>query len=707
MADNQILTPSLQAVASPVDRFVDPTRDTSGQGLSQLAQSMSKFNPKLQKLIATQVERKAEADFAAGQTAGDQLPSTTQLQGNRDGWRALISETRKTNPEAADRMVGASPHFRKGLVKAKAERVAMALDDHLAMQWEEDAGGIQSMDDPSAVQQWLLEQSNSYAERMGISEIDPITLNEVYRPRAMQAQDQLLNKHMGYRSKARVAQYETEYQSGVGMIMTGGGNASSSVTDFIFRMAGSESSHDSKADRTNKDGRRYAGRLQFGKARLQDYKNATGTSFTHEQFRQSPALQEAVELWHINDIDREIDENGYTGAGFSRDGLRAVAHIGGIGGMHDYVKGIGQNISDELGTSRKAYYQKFSSSGGQIQARADEAVQNGLAPKRVNEMTVNAVIAQAEALGDPSLLGVLDTLDTGNGPLGNIAWVKAARTEAEQRIDDENWQQEERQRTLEDRARDDARRQLKTQGFEAVFSNPFGDHSELRQAAIDSGNPSLAKELHDLERQLQNETYSVPTNHESVIDLQGRIYRGGEGDEVLLSEIMRKTGVDFPASVGQSLIDDLRISQENTDWLRDPQVRNWISNTTMQIRDVTEQRDLLSNIVVSGQAKANAAEVEITEEILMYLQENPEANKLQVRKFTRELTREMLKRPEYQSRAGAYVPPEDTTSAEARVEPEDSTGVRWEETTRIFNAQKGTNYTVEEFKERFGSTFQQ
>ena len=49
--------------------------------------------------------------------------------------------------------------------------------------------------------------------------------------------------------------------------------------------------------------------------------------------------------------------------GYDRDGLRAVAHLGGKTGMRKFVQSNGEyNPEDELGTSLKEYYDKFSSS---------------------------------------------------------------------------------------------------------------------------------------------------------------------------------------------------------------------------------------------------------------------------------------------------------------------------------------------------------
>lgn len=133
---------------------------------------------------------------------------------------------------------------------------------------------------------------------------------------------------------------------------------------FIDRLAMSESSGNPQAEITIGDGRVFVGLLQFGEARLQDYKNATGEQFTQEEFRNDPELQRRVNEWHIGDIDRAIDRLGGAAAGYSRDGLRAVAHLGGITGMRRFVESGGEyNPSDELGTSLQDYYDRFSGQG--------------------------------------------------------------------------------------------------------------------------------------------------------------------------------------------------------------------------------------------------------------------------------------------------------------------------------------------------------
>jgi len=139
---------------------------------------------------------------------------------------------------------------------------------------------------------------------------------------------------------------------------TGGKDAE--IVKFIQDLTMSESSGDPTADRTNKDGRRFAGLLQFGKDRLTDYKKATNTKFTQDQFVKDVSLQEKVALWHIKDIDKLIDKTKNKGKYTSRNGLRAVAHLGGRTGMIKFVKTQGaDNPADEEGTTLQDYYDKF------------------------------------------------------------------------------------------------------------------------------------------------------------------------------------------------------------------------------------------------------------------------------------------------------------------------------------------------------------
>ena len=133
---------------------------------------------------------------------------------------------------------------------------------------------------------------------------------------------------------------------------------------FLEQLEASESSGKADAEINIADGRRFVGKLQFGKAGLQDYQYATGTTFTQGEFIKDTALQDKVAAWHIADLDKAIDALGDSATEYDRDGLRAVAHLGGKSGMKKFVQSKGDyNPADELGTSLQSYYDKFSKRG--------------------------------------------------------------------------------------------------------------------------------------------------------------------------------------------------------------------------------------------------------------------------------------------------------------------------------------------------------
>ena len=130
---------------------------------------------------------------------------------------------------------------------------------------------------------------------------------------------------------------------------------------IIKMIAMSESSGDPNAEITVDDGRTFTGLYQFGDARLSDYRKATGAKFTTQEFKEDDQLQQKVADWHFADIQDAIDALGDEADSYDRDGLMAVAHLAGIGGMRKFVKSGGTyNPSDVLGTSAQDYYAKFS-----------------------------------------------------------------------------------------------------------------------------------------------------------------------------------------------------------------------------------------------------------------------------------------------------------------------------------------------------------
>lgn len=132
------------------------------------------------------------------------------------------------------------------------------------------------------------------------------------------------------------------------------------ASEFDASLARTESG--GRYDVVNAEG--YTGKYQFGQARLDDYNRATGSKIDTTSFRDDPALQERVQDWHVRDIDSYIDDNGLSdyigrdvgGVTMTRDGLRAMAHLGGKGGMRKFVTSGGQyNPADSNGTALSDY----------------------------------------------------------------------------------------------------------------------------------------------------------------------------------------------------------------------------------------------------------------------------------------------------------------------------------------------------------------
>lgn len=112
--------------------------------------------------------------------------------------------------------------------------------------------------------------------------------------------------------------------------------------------------------------RGHFGRLQFGQARLLDAQRAgvipAGT--TPQQFMADPEMQRRVEAWHFEDIDRQIAQRGLDraigtqigGTTVTPEGMRAAAHLGGVGGLARFIQSGGQyDPADVNGTRLSAY----------------------------------------------------------------------------------------------------------------------------------------------------------------------------------------------------------------------------------------------------------------------------------------------------------------------------------------------------------------
>ena len=155
--------------------------------------------------------------------------------------------------------------------------------------------------------------------------------------------------------------------------------ANAASSDIENRLQSGESG--GKAGVVNGQG--YSGLFQFGTGRLSDLKmyqplageNPNGNQWkgaitipgfspmSHQQFLANPDAQRAAMHVHVADINQAISQT--PGADkMNRDGLIAVAHLGGVQGMQQFVQSGGQyNPADSNRTRLSDYYSKYSQAG--------------------------------------------------------------------------------------------------------------------------------------------------------------------------------------------------------------------------------------------------------------------------------------------------------------------------------------------------------
>ncbi len=159
---------------------------------------------------------------------------------------------------------------------------------------------------------------------------------------------------------------------GLGRTATTAGTAApaSSLGSSWARSVGLEK-NESGGDLTSQNRQGYVGLLQFGDARLADAKAAgvVPASMTKEQFRTGgKELQDRVADWHFSDIDNQAKQNGLEqfygrtigGVPINRDSVRAMAHLGGMGGVTAFINSNGaEDRADANGTKLSTYGKKF------------------------------------------------------------------------------------------------------------------------------------------------------------------------------------------------------------------------------------------------------------------------------------------------------------------------------------------------------------
>jgi hypothetical protein len=191
-------------------------------------------------------------------------------------------------------------------------------------------------------------------------------------------------------------QFARDQMAGGQSVPTGSGD---DIDAFNASLARTESGGDYSV--VNKQG--YSGKYQWGQARLDDYNRATGSNVVMTEFLADPEIQERAQRWHVSDIDQNLGKYVGTvvkGTKLSINAIRAMAHLGGIGGARKFIESGGAFDPADANGTRLSKYAEIHGGAG------DDELKGGLSikPGQSDTMEGEAVAAATmKALaGQPS-----------------------------------------------------------------------------------------------------------------------------------------------------------------------------------------------------------------------------------------------------------------------------------------------------------------
>lgn len=199
-----------------------------------------------------------------------------------------------------------------------------------------------------------------------------------------------------------IASLRRQLQLGVGLTGEGGNFP---VTLLTTESGGRLDAYNSEVGSGGHVG--HGGRLQFGQDRLTEAARAgVVPQMTPLEFSKQPlGVQATVENWHFADIDRQAAERGLMryvgqnvgGVDITQNAIRAMAHLGGIGGAQSYLESGGMvNPADANGTTLRDYARIHGGSmtlgqqalGAEERLAAERAAQN--AEQRIAQLEKEA-----------------------------------------------------------------------------------------------------------------------------------------------------------------------------------------------------------------------------------------------------------------------------------------------------------------------------
>jgi hypothetical protein len=328
--------------------------------------------------LARDVDNAAQAvSQTSGVSRGDARDAGRIIAGQRNfqGDQAEIQSLIRLSADLA-RVMGVD------VTQAAEQFVAKAIRDPAAAAREASAGGLLGFNDSLRRQIELLAAAGDKgtATRLVLEQLGRASAGAAQELTPLQSMMQNLNNVLSQAADAvqRLAQGAAGIGQRMGRTVFDSAPNAPEIPqadwEFARRLSTRESGN--RAGVMNAQGS--TGLYQFGAARLARlglYQPGEGENLDANQwigrfqipgfegvrnigdFRGNERAQDAAFARHLADIDRVIAT--IPGAeGFNRDGLRAVTHLGGEGGLRRFVAGTG-DTADANGTRLSGYYREF------------------------------------------------------------------------------------------------------------------------------------------------------------------------------------------------------------------------------------------------------------------------------------------------------------------------------------------------------------
>ena len=192
-------------------RPYDVPRPDGSNGFVQLARGLGVAADNLGQAALRQKEEQDEQ----ARLEGIRLARESELEGNKQTYRQLISRARQEDPEAARELLEMNPHVQRGFDQTRARSASLQFNSALQSAYaanplvdEENSIRLHDLElEDDRYQDWIRGFTQNFNESNGLNNIDPTALATII-PAQQDVSNRVNQAHSELRSTRRLLQYE-------------------------------------------------------------------------------------------------------------------------------------------------------------------------------------------------------------------------------------------------------------------------------------------------------------------------------------------------------------------------------------------------------------------------------------------------------------------------------------------------------------------